>query len=200
MDINDMNESFNSVFLVAVVRFMICIVFCLMANYTDAKCLKIPNKLTFALLCTGLIFNVASGMLFEGCEAVFKITAEWLAGLLPAFVLLPFYALRMIGAGDIKFFSALGAFTGWKYSFVIIAGSFIASGIIGVFVLMYRGILKVRFKVMARYLKMCIFTRSVLPYDAAEQPGEVKGRFAFSYGITIGTAAAALLYYKINIV
>ena len=181
---------------VAAVRFCICFVFCLSANYTDAKELKIPNKLTFVLLCTGLIFNILSGMILYGPNMLLNIITGWLAGLLPAFILLPFYILRMIGAGDIKFFAVLGAFTGWRYSFVIIGSSFIASGIIGIFVLMYRRILRVRFKVMARYLKMCILTHSILPYDAAEQSGEEKGKFAFSYGITIGTIVAAILYYS----
>lgn len=184
---------------VAAVRFVICIAFCLSANYTDAKELKIPNKLTFVLLCTGLIFNVLSGLILYGPAMLLNIITAWLAGLLPAFILLPFYILRMIGAGDIKFFAALGAFTGWRYSFVIIGSSFIASGIIGIFVLMYRGILRVRFKVMARYIKMCIFTRSIFLYDAAEQEGEEKGKFAFSYGITIGTIAAAILYYSYSV-
>lgn len=183
----------------AAVRFGICFVFCLLANYTDAKELKIPNKLTVSLLCTALIFNILSGISIYGLSALLNILTSWIMGMLPAFILLPFYILRMIGAGDIKFFAALGAFTGWRYSFVIIMGSFIASGIIGIFVLMYRGILKMRFKVMARYMKMCIFTRSILPYDAAEQEGEEKGKFAFSYGITIGTVIAAILYYNCNI-
>lgn len=186
-------------------KFMICIPFCAAANYTDCRELRIPNRLTLALLIAGLALNITAAIVFSDrssllnlCSLLALYAADWFTGLLPAFALLPFYCLKMIGAGDIKFLSALGGMTGWKYSAAVICFSLIASGVIGACVLLYRGTLKKRMRIVSRYLKICLFTHSVIPYSAAESGDDPSGRFAFSYGITVGVIAAAVIFFRMN--
>ena len=72
----------------------LCVPFCLAANLTDYRTLRIPNKLVVYTALAGLALQ----LLLNGPAGI----GQWLAGMLPAFILLPFFALRMMGAGDIK--------------------------------------------------------------------------------------------------
>src|SRR5512135_3003348 len=75
------------------------------AAYFDARWRRVPNWLvaSFALLALG--FHAAHG------AVSLRSSAAGLAfGLV---VLFPFFALRGLGAGDVKFFAALGAAVGW---------------------------------------------------------------------------------------
>ena len=136
--------------IVMIIRLIICIPFCLAANISDHKKLKIPNKLVITVLCMGLVLSVAYGIMHGSFVKILIELAYWAMGLIPAFMLMPFYILRMIGAGDIKFFSAIGGIVGWKCSIIIIIMSFIASGIIGIAVIIHRQALKTRMKIIVR--------------------------------------------------
>lgn len=177
-----------------IVRVILCIPFCLASNVTDYKELRIPNKLTLLGLCTGLLVSIISGVMKGSFYSVLYAMSAWVVGILPAFILMPFYILKMIGAGDIKFFSAIGSMVGWKCSFIVIIISFIASGMLGVIVLIHRRIFTARMCVVVRYIKLCFFTRSIMTYDSAESGNEPSGRFAFSYGITIAVMVVLVIY------
>ncbi len=180
--------------IMMIIRLIICIPFCIAANVSDHKELKIPNKLVITVLCVGLVLSAVYGIMHGSFVKILIELAHWAMGLIPAFILMPFYILRMIGAGDIKFFSAIGGIVGWKCSILIIIMSFIASGIIGIAVIIHRRALKTRMKIIVRYLKMCFLTQSLMEYDAAEGSNGDSGKFAFSYGITIAVIASVFIY------
>ncbi len=164
-------------------KFALCLPFCLAANWIDWKTYKIPNRLVVALMLTGLMIqSVTAGP--PGAVA-------WFMGLLPAFLLLPFFALRMLGAGDIKLLSALGGLLGIHIAFLLIAFSIVVSGVIGIVVLFVRGSFSARFRVLWQYLKSCLLLRTILPYTSGNKDAESDGKFAFSFGITGGLLLAA---------
>jgi prepilin peptidase CpaA len=75
-----------------------------LAAVWDARARRIPNALTVALALAGLAFAVGRvGMAGAGPGTA---ALALLTGLL---VWLPFYALRMLGAGDVKLFAAAAA-------------------------------------------------------------------------------------------
>lgn len=154
-----------------------CLPFCLLANYTDHKQLRIPNQLVLLL--------AGSGLLVQLCTAGLHGLASWATGLLPAFVLFPFFALHMMGAGDIKLLSAIGGVLGATLAAWHLALSLLASGVVGLLVLLHRGILGARLRVLGRYLRSCWLARTILPYTG-EDEGAAQGKCAFSYGITLG--------------
>ncbi len=123
----------------------------------------------------------------------------WLLGVLPPFILLPFFALGMIGAGDIKLLAAIGGILGVYPSALLIPASFLFSGIIGAGILLARGCFAERFIVLCRYLKACWLTRTLLPYYDDEAAAKQSGRFAFSYGITCGLLMEWIYFWKMHI-
>lgn len=165
-------------------KFLFCLPFCLAANGVDFRKRKIPNRLILLLLGSGAVLRLC----LEGGSGL----AGWACGLLPAFVLLPFFALRMLGAGDIKLLAALGGVLGARAACVLLAASFLVSGTLGVGILVVKKSFRRRFEALGQYLRACFLTRSVLPYDqnAAEE------KFAFSYGITGGLALTAYYFLK----
>lgn len=75
---------------------------------SDLRTRRIPNRLVLAIACLGF----ANALLAAGTSAGQGV-ARAAAGMGVGFVLwLPFYLLRMMGAGDVKFFAAACAWLG----------------------------------------------------------------------------------------
>jgi len=77
----------------------------LVAGWTDLRSRRIPNWLTVP----GLLLGVAANTVLGGWSGLRNSLLG--AGLAMA-LLLPFWLLRSLGAGDLKFAVALGAYTG----------------------------------------------------------------------------------------
>jgi prepilin peptidase CpaA len=75
------------------------------AAFTDLRARRIPNWLTFTTLAVGLGVHAATDGL-SGCTWALSGVGLGLA------LLLPFYLLRAMGAGDVKLLGALGALVG----------------------------------------------------------------------------------------
>jgi prepilin peptidase CpaA len=72
----------------------------LVASVSDIRSRRIPNWLVMALAVLGMLYSAIS------LSPVHGVTRA-LLGMLLGFVLwIPFYALRMLGAGDVKLFAA----------------------------------------------------------------------------------------------
>jgi prepilin peptidase CpaA len=77
------------------------------AAFIDWRTLRIPNWLTAGGMALGLASSMA------GSAAPLRELLWSLGGLLAGLlILLPFYALRVMGAGDVKLMGAVGAFIG----------------------------------------------------------------------------------------
>jgi len=75
------------------------------AAYFDVRYRRIPNWLVAIGLCSGLLLNVW----LVGLSGIGVALFGTLAGLA---LLLPFYVLRGMGAGDVKLLAAVGALVG----------------------------------------------------------------------------------------
>lgn len=107
---------------------LLTIVFC--AVVSDLRTRRIPNSLCLYGICWGIF----SAVLGTGTVSLIQSAAGILLPLVSLFVL---YALRILGAGDIKLLSVIGAFTGfdvWK----IICLSMIFGGFAGVVMVVRR--------------------------------------------------------------
>jgi prepilin peptidase CpaA len=82
---------------------------------------RIPNRLTGPLLAAGILLQFAKG----GWSGIPDALLGALIGLA---VLLPFYFIRAMGAGDVKLLAALGAVLGPYWSFVAGIETLIAGG------------------------------------------------------------------------
>ncbi len=151
----------------------------LTALISDIKFYKIKNKITMIFVSAGLL----TGFGFQRSKGVLN---SFLGIVVPFILLFALYAIRMLGAGDIKLFCALGAIFGGKCIIDIMAYSFIAGGIISLVLMVTRRNAKNRFMHFCNYFKMIFLLQSFRPYTEFEEKTD-KGKVRFAYAVFIGT-------------
>lgn len=160
--------------------FFICLLFTVIINITDFKSYKIKNICVVPMLAIGLLLGWINQELRSS-----------IYGMLIPLVLFPFFALRMLGAGDIKALCAMGAVLGFGLSIRLMVFSFVAGGIIALcFMLLNKNVAE-RFKYFFKYIKLCIMTKKVHKYDYG---GGAKSYFRFAYAIAGGYILTVLNY------
>lgn len=158
-----------------VIKYSIALVFIILATISDYKSFKIKNKLVLTFLVIGFAFN--------GITAGTTGVLDSLYGALFPLVLFPLFAVRMLGAGDVKAFCAIGSILGLTQSIHVVIFSFIGGGVIAIFFMIFRQNALSRFKSFCTYIKMCFYSKKLLSYD---QFTNSKGKFRFAYGILAG--------------
>jgi prepilin peptidase CpaA len=145
----------------------------------DMRRRRIPNWLTLS--------GAGAGILVSAATAGWTGAAQAVAGVLVAFglLLVPF-ALRGLGAGDVKALLALGSFWGPA----AIAGSvpwmLIMGGLLALVVLGVRGELPAMLRRWALSLSTLRFTRKWIPATATAPGG---GGLPFAVAIALGASA-----------
>ena len=76
-----------------------------LASITDVRTRRIPNVLTFGATIAALLFHVSTG----GTSGLTTSVGGWMLG---AALFFPVFALRGMGAGDVKLLAAVGAWLG----------------------------------------------------------------------------------------
>lgn len=94
------------------------------AVYTDLTARRIPNSVIGAAVAVALGVGWANG----GNDELTTRIAGFSIGLL---VFLPFFALRLVGAGDAKLLAAVGAFAGASNLLPIVLYTLLAGGVLG---------------------------------------------------------------------
>jgi len=108
----------------------------LTAAWCDARFGRIPNELVFAGVAIALVQNAVAPL--HGGGFLWS-----LAGLGTGFaLLLPFYLLRAMGAGDVKLMAMAGAFLGFPDALYAGLASFLAGGALSVFFMLKGGSLR----------------------------------------------------------
>ena len=77
---------------------------------SDLRTRRIPNQLVLVIAISGIAFGVVTTSPADG---LVRAATGLLTGLV---IWLPFYALRMLGAGDVKLFAAASTFLGPRYA------------------------------------------------------------------------------------
>lgn len=103
---------------------LLLLVLLLCAVRTDLSARRIPN----VLIVCGLVMALVLAAIEGGVPGVLHAGAGSVVGLL---VLLPFFALGMLGAGDVKLLAAVGAFAGVGGVLQIAVLTLIAGGLLG---------------------------------------------------------------------
>ncbi|MEN2470362.1 MULTISPECIES: prepilin peptidase [Burkholderia] len=155
------------------------------AASTDIATRRIPNRLVAlglggALIAQCMLHGVLAGAL------------GWLAGAATGFgLLLPFYLLRGMAAGDVKLMLAIGAWVGAEMTFYIVLATFIAGGIGGIAYALLRG----RMRQMWANVRALIARRSQgARTDAADGPVEIASVGTLPYGVAIAAGTLGMLF------
>lgn len=121
---------------------------------SDLKYLKIPNTYVIPAILLGVIINAV----FYGVKGL-KVSITGMV--LPISLLGVFFHARLIGAGDIKLFCAIGALKGFNFVLYAMSYSFIFAGIFVLICLIRRGVIKSTFTALYQALKMCFLTYDI---------------------------------------
>ncbi len=170
-----------------------------LAALSDGRQRRIPNELVLATLLVGVLLNTFGPQPFRDNEGLFSLypgALGWGASLLGALValvvFLPFYALRALGAGDVKLFAAVGAFAGP-----------VASVNLALCVLLAGGLLALARMAMARNARLVV--RNTLAALGQMLPGsagtfdagtQTAWRMPYAVAIALGVVAYAVWLFS----
>lgn len=97
----------------------------LISSIFDLRHRRIPN----GLIAAGMFFGIAIGMWFQGIDGLMAWAGGFVVGIL---VLMPFFALRFMGGGDVKLMGVVGGLVGAPAVIPIALYTFIAGGVLAV--------------------------------------------------------------------
>jgi prepilin peptidase CpaA len=151
----------------------------LLATVTDVRRRRIPNVLTFSAALAALVFHAVAG----GWLGVAWSLAGWLAG---ALLFFPMFALRGMGAGDVKLLAAVGACLGPAQILIVALVASIAGGVIAVIVATTHGYLRTAVSNVWMLLTHWRVV-GVEPLNTVTLEGTTGPRLAYAVPIAIGT-------------
>jgi len=156
---------------------------------SDIKISKIKNYHVLPAALSGIIINTY----FYGVEGA----KASIAGLLiPVILLGIFFYMGLLGAGDIKLYSAIGALLGWEAGLFIIGYSMLVAGAAAFVKLLGTGEIAKSFRGLGKDIKLLIYTGG-----GCQRPSIIKNNrhiIRLSPAIAFGTAIHfALIFYGI---
>jgi prepilin peptidase CpaA len=166
------------------------------AVWHDVRTRKIPNR----LIMLGLAAALALHALLRGGSGLFHTDAGGmgllysLAGFAVGLLLLmPFYALKTLGAGDVKLMAMVGAFIGAKAVIGATLLSMLAGGVLALIVALWSGQLRQVGKNLQHMLRVASSTGLAAGVHPDANPAPVTGKLPYAIAIACGTALQLLL-------
>lgn len=153
-----------------------------LAAWQDVRRFRIANVLTFG----GAALAIVMSLLLPAGHGPAAGLAGWLLGLL---ILLPFYALGVMGAGDVKLLAMAGAFTGPAGALGIGLYSMIAGGVLALVVAIGGG----RLREALANVRMMATAGMPAPQQGTEEVAVTSGRLPYGVAILFGGIAWWLL-------
>ncbi|MBU0951390.1 MAG: A24 family peptidase [Elusimicrobia bacterium] len=137
---------------------LILIAFLVTCSTTDLLFRKAYNAVTYPIIFSGIIFNT----IFYGRMGLLDSLLGALLGLV---LLIGFYLLGGLGAGDVKFMIAVGSLKGWNFTlFGGIYGAIIA-GIAAIIIMALKGTLLKSLKKVFHFFLFLFTLKTVVPVD-----------------------------------
>lgn len=163
-----------------------------MAMRFDLSTRRIPNRLVAAGILIGLSWPVglmASGATVSSMVGPGSAVLGLLTGL---FIFLPFHALRVLGAGDVKLMAMVGTWLGPAATLQAAVYIVLAGGVLAVVTACWTGTVR---QVLRNVLGM-ILARTAVPVPASNEPAQpsarpkspTTGRLPYAVAIAAGTA------------
>lgn len=173
---------------ISVVRFIVLLTVIAIAVLRDIHTRKIPNQ----LVIIGALLGVASSMLPDAIGPMQSLGGFGM-GLV---MLLPVYALRAMGAGDVKLMAVAGSFLGIDATFIATLFVLAAGGVLALAYSVRAGVLRQTM----RNLKMFIFHSAVrvagggLPNTGDLAVGSARMPYSVAIAAGVGMYLAARFY------
>jgi len=156
----------------------------LIAIIYDIRFHKIPNWVTFSTVIAGLGFQSFSG----GLTGLLFSLGGLGTGL---GLLVTFYLMGGMGAGDVKLMGAVGAFLGARGVFYAFLATSIIGGLWAIITLAWSGDLKTTLKRYGAMLKSLLLTQQFMYMAPSEKVKALK--MPYGVAIALGTMTTILL-------
>jgi prepilin peptidase CpaA len=134
------------------------------AAVADVWSRRIPNWLTFGALIIGVLLN----SWLHGVEGAVAAIAGAALGILS---LLPFYALGVLGAGDVKLLGGLGAVLGPQALVSVLVYAALAGGVMSTIILLRNGRLTIALSDILVHHRPPARSGATAPYGVAIAAG-----------------------------
>lgn len=182
--------------LTNVLPFAVLGLFLVAAVWHDIRARRIPNQLiltgTVAAILLHVLMPNGSGLFNQpagGLGFMFSMSG-FAVGLL---ALLPFYALRALGAGDVKLMAMVGAYVGPAGAMGATLLTMLFGGLLAVLVAVASGHLTRVFGNVQQMLISFMVCRSFRDADPSNVSVPLTGKLAYAIAIGCGTTAQLLL-------
>lgn len=155
------------------------------ACVSDARTRRIPNLLTMSAAAGALLFHAVTGGWTAAGWSLFGL-------LIGGLLFFPLFALRGMGAGDVKLLAAVGAWLGPGQAATVAFVTSIAGGVIAVVVALASGYLR---KALTNLYLVLLHWRltGVRPLPAVTLEHADGPRLAYAFPIAIGTVVTLWL-------
>lgn len=157
----------------------------LVACIPDLRTRRIPNALTLGAAMVAFAFHAST----EGLPGLGSSVGGWLLGVA---LFLPMFALRGMGAGDVKLLAAVGAWLGPGPVIWVALITSVAGGILAVVVAARYGYLQTAATNIRALLMHWRFS-GVQPLEAVSLSGSRSPRLAYAVPIAVGTVVTLWL-------
>ena len=121
------------------ISFALLSIMLVVAVISDAKSRRVPNVLVLVMLMAGIVLNTLGPQPFRDNDGLFALSPgalgffnALLAALVALLTFIPFYAMRILGAGDVKLLTGVGAFAGTAAFLNIALWVLLAGGLLAV--------------------------------------------------------------------
>lgn len=166
------------------------------AAVIDLRSHRIPNWLVFCGLAFALLYN---GFGPQGRGALDYSALGWmdaLQGMGVGFgLMLPFYLMRVMGAGDVKLMAMTGAFLGCWQGLMAVLFTFAAGGVLAICYMLIRGVLARAMRNM--HMLTIGAVQAVVSGgrpDMTLSTRETAGRLAYGLAIATGSTGYLVLH------
>ncbi|EFU38806.1 peptidase A24A prepilin type IV [Paenibacillus vortex V453] len=167
------------------VAYGLCAVYLITAFLTDLRSMKIPNALTVPAMLLGPVYH---GIL-DGWEGMFFSLKGLGAGFL---ILLIMYFIGAVGAGDVKLFGGIGAWTGLWFTLHAIMYSVLCAGVVGLIILLWRRETMKRIRKVVGSIAGVFILKSGLPWRNNQ---EEHLRFPFMIAVLPGVISTYIVLH-----
>jgi prepilin peptidase CpaA len=148
------------------------IILIMLSVICDIRSDRISNGITMLFSLAGILCNFIE----KGVEGIAFSLMGWFV---PVALLFMLFVVRMLGAGDIKLFAAIGAMMGSGFAVKSILYSFLIGGCICLVLLIMRKNGKERFLHIWAYIRTCLKTCTISEYaDFGSNSKEDKFHFS----------------------
>ena len=164
-------------------RIIVLLLIVTVALYTDIKENKIKNKHLLYGIITGLAISIITGGVASLKDSILGI-------IIPFVILIAFYSMRMLGAGDVKLYCTIGAIMGVNFVINNLIYTFLIAGILVIIMLILKRKLFEVIKGIYYYFKALIIGRSIIEF-----PQSKGNKFPFAIAIFTGTIIQIIVKY-----